>query len=823
MPLDNPPPRLPAEPCNKIQKILIVDDSYENRYYLQFILEQNGYQTISVENGQEALEILKTEKIDAIITDILMPIMDGFKLCRVVKKDPKIAHIPFIFYTASYNEAQNKELSLSLGADEFITKPIEPEDFLAIIRRLVKSTEQGDAISPEKPQLDDLSYFTSYADALGRKLDDKVVESEHFKEEARFSEEKYRQFSKIHQGISYIYRVGENLPLSFEGQVEEMTGYPAIEFRNGMRQWHDIIHPDDKKRYLLEKDKAKSQSGKSFSMHYQIIHKNGETRWVHEIASIYSGTEPGVTLIQGVVYDNTPQIKSENQIRRSEEHFRFLFESMVEGVVFQDKNGLIIDTNPSAERILGLSRDQILGRESKDPRWRSIKEDYSDFPGEEHPAIVALMTGKKATAVMGIYNPQDDKYHWIFIKSVPLFQPGEETPYQVFTTFEDITGEQIAKNALSAREKQYRELVETVSDILFTLDKEGKFTYISPVVKSITGLDSTHFIGHHYLEFIHPDDHTKMEQWFKSIYDNHINPIEFRFFDIHKQILELRAKPNLIQADDNSGSISGIISEITSWKEAERLKTEHTKEIQSLLSLHLLTNVTEKQIFSFTLDAALDCTASRIGFIAFISNDREKLVLHIWSPEVMDSCTVKVAPNLFGMSSSRLWTECITTKKPVLINDFSILTDHPVYPEGHLQINRFLIVPILDGDQVKAIIAVANRTTPYTDVHANALNTLGNTLWEIIIRKRSEREIKAALTQISQNMEQLATLNDTIRNPLSVITLISDLVDKKYQKDLMEAVRNIDKMISRLDQGWIQSEKVRNFLIKHYQFKEEEF
>ena len=195
---------------------------------------------------------------------------------------------------------------------------------------------------------------------------------------------------------------------------------------------------------------------------------------------------------------------------------------------------------------------------------------------------------------------------------------------------------------------------------------------------------------------------------------------------------------------------------------------------------------------------------------------------HIWSPEVMKSCSVQGTPP-HAVSSCGIWGECITTKKPVIINDYPLRTEKGEYPEGHVPIVRFLEVPILDGDQVMAIIAVANRAEPYTDSHAIGLNSLGNTLWEIIHRKRTDLEIHTALAQITQNMEQLATLNDEIRNPLTIISLISDTVDEEYHEKMMDAIHNIDDLVKRLDQGWLQSDKVRSFLIKHYQFKPEDF
>ena len=141
-----------------------------------------------------------------------------------------------------------------------------------------------------------------------------------------------------------------------------------------------------------------------------------------------------------VILDITERKNIEEMLLNSEEKYRNLFETMPTGVVYQDLQGKIISANPAAERILGLTFDQMKGRTSIDNRWRSIHEDGSDFAGEDHPSMVALKTGKEVMdMVMGVFNADDEEYRWINIHAVPQFRAGEDKPYQVYTIFEDIT------------------------------------------------------------------------------------------------------------------------------------------------------------------------------------------------------------------------------------------------------------------------------------------------------------------------------------------------------------------------------------------------
>jgi PAS domain S-box-containing protein len=113
---------------------------------------------------------------------------------------------------------------------------------------------------------------------------------------------------------------------------------------------------------------------------------------------------------------------------------------MVQGVVYQNDEGVILNANPAAQQILGLSLEQMQGRQSVDPEWKSIHTDGSEFPGGDHPAMQALQTGKEVhDVIMGVYNPVKKINTWININAIPLFRDGEPKPYLVYTTFEDIT------------------------------------------------------------------------------------------------------------------------------------------------------------------------------------------------------------------------------------------------------------------------------------------------------------------------------------------------------------------------------------------------
>ena len=145
----------------------------------------------------------------------------------------------------------------------------------------------------------------------------------------------------------------------------------------------------------------------------------------------------------------SPNERPSKKPERLEEKFRGLFESMTQGVVYHDQSGAVVDANPAAARLLGLSKDQLMGRTSLDLRWRAIREDGTTLAGDDHPDKVAMRTGKPVeNFIMGVNVPEEDRYRWISVSAVPQFREGENRPYRVFVTFTDITEIRTTQEAL---------------------------------------------------------------------------------------------------------------------------------------------------------------------------------------------------------------------------------------------------------------------------------------------------------------------------------------------------------------------------------------
>jgi len=200
-----------------------------------------------------------------------------------------------------------------------------------------------------------------------------------------------------------------------------------------------------------------------FSNYYKVL-----DMWVAGISYKHSD-DKFITLF----LDTSEQVAMKEKLRESEERHRTLFENMRQGVTYVDEKGTQFDCNPSAERLLGLSREQIVGVDYIDPDWRMIHEDGTDFPLDQLPVRIALRTGKPVNnVIMGVYNPREKKHRWLSVDASPRFRLGEKIPYQVYTIFTDVTESKNSKKALMEAKEKAESADQLKSAFLATMSHE---------------------------------------------------------------------------------------------------------------------------------------------------------------------------------------------------------------------------------------------------------------------------------------------------------------------------------------------------------------
>ncbi len=153
-------------------KVLVVDDVAYSRKALKSVFFAAGYSVLTADDGKAALEIVNREIPDLVVTDILMPRMDGFQLCRAIKSDARTARIPVVFYTGNYNEKADKDLGLSLGGAAYLVKPLEPRELIDAVTKAIGQPSPDLKARPATAE----DFARQHAERLAAKLQEKVNE-----------------------------------------------------------------------------------------------------------------------------------------------------------------------------------------------------------------------------------------------------------------------------------------------------------------------------------------------------------------------------------------------------------------------------------------------------------------------------------------------------------------------------------------------------------------------------------------------------------------------------------------------------------------------
>lgn len=252
-------------------RILVVDDNRSSQKLLHDFFSVSGYEVVTAEHGADALEKLSGTKVDLIISDILMPEMDGYAFCKKVKTTPSYMSIPFLFYTGSYTDEKDVSFGLSLGADKFLFKPLSLKQILAEAQDAIKKSSTHAAPSEESAAIaqtameeaaEDISFYKPYSERLVSKLEEKVREVEDKNKKLQelsdrvilsFEEERRRIAMEIHDEVLQLL-LSVKIEMDILAADETLTGekiretLPELSGRcreliSGMRSLSHSLYP----------------------------------------------------------------------------------------------------------------------------------------------------------------------------------------------------------------------------------------------------------------------------------------------------------------------------------------------------------------------------------------------------------------------------------------------------------------------------------------------------------------------------------------------------------------------------------------------------
>jgi len=194
-----------------------------------------------------------------------------------------------------------------------------------------------------------------------------------------------------------------------------------------------------------------------------------------------------------------------------------------------------------------------------------------------------------------------------------------------------------------------------------------------------------------------------------------------------------------------------LIKQDNEWKiiqSSEHKKTDealklHEMRLQALLDINKMTETSEQKILDFVREEVIKVTQSQFAFIGFLNDDESVMSTENWSKNTMAQCAVADKPMRFTIANAGLWGEAVRQRKPVIVNDYN--APHPTkkcFPRGHVPIERFLGIPVFDGEHIAAVAGVANKVNDYDESDIRAIESMMNDTWRLIRRKRTEEALQ---------------------------------------------------------------------------------
>ena len=329
--------------------VLIVDDLQGNRKLLRAQLEAEGHAVLEADNGEAALAALAAQSVDLIISDILMPVMDGYRLCAEVRAMERTREIPFIFYTATYTSPADEQLSYDLGGDAYLRKPLRTADLVAAIDRVLASPRRAPSITAQQQEA-----LKEYSERLVVKLEQKNVEL------AAASDRLRLQAAALDSVADAVVITDVDGTISWVNRAfEQYTGTATAEAMGKTVSSLDIGLQD----IVFTRLFWETYPDPVWRTESLITRGDGSPRYDEVTVTPVRAPNHDITNVVAVLPDVTARRQAEERLRESDRRFRSVLANLNLIAVMLDRDARITWCNDHLLRLTGWHRDEILGRD----------------------------------------------------------------------------------------------------------------------------------------------------------------------------------------------------------------------------------------------------------------------------------------------------------------------------------------------------------------------------------------------------------------------------------------------------------------------------
>ncbi|MDP2136548.1 MAG: PAS domain S-box protein, partial [Candidatus Didemnitutus sp.] len=533
------------------------------------------YEVNEARHGAEALVKARAAQPDLLISDLLMPVMDGYTLLRQWKLDARLSQIPFVVYTATYTEPKDEQLALDLGADAFIIKPAEPPVLMARLDEVLGRLKRGELAKTRLPAGDQHALLKEYSEVLIRKLEAKMVELEQANRALtadiatrtqsaaalRESEERLRLSTELAQVAVWEYHFADD-SMARSSNHDRLYGLPWQE-KWELNTFVQATHPDDRALTLAKIKEATAPGGPDdYACDFRVRHPDRSIQWLAVTGQVVerSGTGQG-TVVRGCLMDVSARKHAETELRAREQQLGLIYAHVSDAVfvvtVESDGGFRFTSVNQRFTDTTGLPLDQVVGRAVQEILPASahdlVLEKYREAISTRQPVTWEEVSHYPAGAKVGV------------VTVAPVFDVLGNC-VQLVGTVHDITKRRQTEDELRASEARYRALFEHAPDGILIIDLQHRHLDVNASICRMLGYARDELIAMNVEDIVVPTETEQVESVFRSTESKKAYQQEWKLRRQDGSIFDADVIANLMP----DGNLMAMMRDITDRKRAEQ-------------------------------------------------------------------------------------------------------------------------------------------------------------------------------------------------------------------------------------------------------------
>lgn len=567
-------------------------------------------------------------------------------------------------------------------------------------------------------------------------------------------------------GLVYMYNE-DGLLVRWNKKHETETGYTAKELSQmHLLDWYKGSQSDiDTINAAMSK--LNSEGFASTEAHLQK--KNGERTLYYFTAVLINISDKKYFV--GIGIDITEKKKTEELITYERNMLRALIDNITDIVYVKDTESRFIIANKTLTQIVGTSMENMLGKTDLD---LFPTEMATNFYSDEQELF---KTGKPVINKEEMVYDSEGNAILFQTNKVPLRNPQGEIMGLVGTGH-IITEQKKAETALKKSESILKATMEAMEDGVLVVSSDGvvthsntQFSRIFSIPPELLATGKDNLLLNHVKQFFHNGE--EFDRKVQEIYESGLSINDILYLN-NGRIIERVSYP-LETGYQYSGRV-WLFRDITERKKAEDEIALNESRLQSMVNIMQKPAGTVNELLDFALEEALRLTQSKIGYIYYYNEAKQEFTLNSWSKDVMKECAIVDPKTCYALDKTGIWGEAVRQRKPIIINDYE--TSQPLmkgYPDGHARLNSFLTIPIFNGNEIVAVIGVANKETDYNNTDVLQLTLLMDTVWKVIQKQRAEQELRLSEQMFSDIFNLSPDMIGIIRMIDSVILMLNPM------------------------------------------------